>query len=65
MDLVCLDDLQSISQLDSWEQAIFNLYNLLKDKPNSLIISGKRSSRKFKRFRRRCFTLKQRRSVSP
>jgi DnaA family protein len=40
MDLVCLDDLQSISHLDSWELAIFNLYNLLKDNKIPLLLAA-------------------------
>lgn len=31
MDLVCLDDVQIISGIETWEHAIFNLYNILKD----------------------------------
>jgi DnaA family protein len=40
MDLVCLDDLQSISHIESWEQAIFNLYNLLKDNQIPLLLAA-------------------------
>ncbi len=40
MDLVCLDDLQSISHIDSWEHAIFSLYNTLKDNNIPLLLAA-------------------------
>lgn len=40
MDLVCLDDLHSISRTDSWEQAIFSLYNTLKDNNTPLLVAA-------------------------
>jgi len=40
MDLVCLDDLQTIAGIDSWEHAIFNLYHLLSENNIPLLLAA-------------------------
>ena len=40
MDLVCLDDVQSTARLDAWEQALFYLFNQLRDAGRRLLVSG-------------------------
>lgn len=40
LDLVCLDDIQLISGKSDWEEAIFNLFNQLKQTGGRLIISS-------------------------
>ncbi len=40
LDLVCIDDLQAIAGEPAWELAIFNLFNLCRDKQRHILISG-------------------------
>lgn len=40
MTLVCLDDLQAVSGDPEWEQALFHLYNRLRDSGNRLIAAA-------------------------
>jgi DnaA family protein len=40
LDLVCLDDLQTIAGQTTWEQALFRLFNQLRDKDSSLLVSA-------------------------
>jgi DnaA family protein len=40
MDLVCLDDVQTIAGIDSWEHAIFNLYHVLNDNKIPLLLAA-------------------------
>ncbi len=43
LDLVCLDDLQTIVGQPKWEQALFHLFNQLRDHDSSLLVSADRS----------------------
>lgn len=43
LDLVCLDDVHLIAGKKEWEQALFHLFNRLRDKGNSLIVSAEQS----------------------
>lgn len=43
MTLVCIDDVQAISGQASWERAIFNLFNLLREQGGRLVITGNAS----------------------
>ncbi|KTD76281.1 DnaA regulatory inactivator Hda [Legionella waltersii] len=36
--LICIDDIQTIAQQDAWEEALFHLYNKIRDNENSLFI---------------------------
>lgn len=40
MDLVCLDDMQSIAELVYWEEAVFHLFNRLCEQGNRIVIAG-------------------------
>jgi DnaA-homolog protein len=40
--LVCLDDLECIAGNNTWEQAIFNLFNLLRERGVQLLVSANR-----------------------
>jgi len=40
MDLVCFDDMQSIAGLSDWEDALFCLFNQLRETNTPLLISG-------------------------
>lgn len=40
MSLVCLDELQAIAGKEEWEQALFHLYNRLRDSGNRLIAAA-------------------------
>jgi DnaA-homolog protein len=40
MDLVCVDDIQIIAGVETWEQAVFSLYNLLKDNKIPLLLAA-------------------------
>ncbi len=40
LDLVCLDDVQSIAGMKDWEQALFTLFNQLHESHTPLLISG-------------------------
>ena len=42
-DLVCLDDLQVIAGKPHWEQALFHLFNQLRDRNAALLVSADRS----------------------
>lgn len=44
LDLVCIDDVESIIGQLEWQQGLTWLYNELKDNKHSLIISGNKSS---------------------
>jgi len=44
LDLVCLDDIQSIAGKDDWETAIFNLFNQLRHQQKSLLISANQNT---------------------
>jgi DnaA family protein len=37
-DIVCIDDIQMISQKPLWEEAVFHLFNRIRDKKNTLLI---------------------------
>lgn len=37
-DIVCIDDIQMIAQKPLWEEAIFHLYNRIRDKKTTLLI---------------------------
>lgn len=39
-DLVCLDDLQQVAGDAAWEQALFHLYNRLRDSGRQLLVSA-------------------------
>lgn len=43
MDLVALDDIDAIAGKAEWEQAVFALYNALRDAGRSLLVAAKRS----------------------
>ena len=38
--LVCLDNIQAIAGQPSWEEAVFHLYNRLRDQRHSLVVSA-------------------------
>lgn len=40
MGLVCLDNLQAVAGNDDWEQALFHLYNRLRESGNHLLAAG-------------------------
>lgn len=40
LDIVCLDNVEQISENEEWEQALFNFYNLHRDGNKKLIISA-------------------------
>lgn len=40
--LVCLDDLEQVAGQPTWERAIFNLFNLLRENKGQLIVSADR-----------------------
>jgi DnaA family protein len=40
-DLVCLDDLESVAGDEKWEQALFDLFNRLRDAGHGFIISAR------------------------
>lgn len=40
MQLVCLDNLDAVAGDEAWEQALFHLYNRLRDSGNRLIAAG-------------------------
>ena len=42
-NLVCLDDVQQITRLPDWEQALFNLFNCLRDRGAQLLVTADRS----------------------
>lgn len=39
-DVVCVDDIDSICGIKSWEQSLFHLYNQIKDMGNTLLIAS-------------------------
>lgn len=41
LDLVCIDDLDIIAGQDKWETALFNLFNLIRDRGGRLLISAR------------------------
>lgn len=41
MDLVCLDDIEQIAGDSAWEQALFNLFNRLREMHRSLLVSAR------------------------
>jgi DnaA family protein len=43
MQLVCIDEVDSIAGNGSWEQALFHLYNRLRDSGNRLVVAGRAS----------------------
>ena len=43
IDLICLDDIQYISGEESWQQAVFDLYNRVSEQNKKLIITGDKS----------------------
>ena len=43
LDLVCMDDLDTIAGKENWEQAVFHLFNRLHEQGKPLIISAKSS----------------------
>lgn len=42
MQLVCLDDVQAIAANPAWEQAVFNLFNRVRDAGCTLLVAGNR-----------------------
>ncbi|WP_448548609.1 DnaA inactivator Hda [Thalassotalea fusca] len=40
MDLVCLDDIHCVAGDDSWQRAIFDLYNRISERNKCLLITG-------------------------
>ena len=40
LDLVCLDDVQALAGLDSWERGLFDLFNRLRDAGGTLLVAG-------------------------
>ena len=44
-DLVCLDGLDAVARQPTWEQALFRLYNRLRDRHAGLVISGRQNPR--------------------
>lgn len=40
LDLVCIDDLQRVAGITHWEQALFHLFNRLRDNARSLVIAA-------------------------
>lgn len=42
LDLVCVDDIDAIANNSTWEQALFHLYNRIKQTATPLIITGGR-----------------------
>ena len=44
--LVCIDDVDSIAGKPHWEQAVFALYNRMRDRGHTLVVSGESSPRK-------------------
>jgi DnaA family protein len=42
MDLVCVDDIQMVAGKPPWEQALFHLYNRLRDGGARMMVSGDR-----------------------
>jgi len=40
INLICLDDVDSISGLANWEEALFHLYNRIRDSGSRLIVSA-------------------------
>lgn len=40
LDLVCVDDIDAVANNGTWEQALFHLYNRIKQSATSLIITG-------------------------
>ncbi len=43
-DLICLDDVENIAEQADWEQALFNLFNRVRDNHKQLRISGNASA---------------------
>lgn len=43
MQLVCIDEVDSIVGSTAWEQALFHLYNRLRDSGNRLVVAGQAS----------------------
>jgi DnaA family protein len=43
MDLVCLDDIQEVAGQGDWEEALFHLFNRLRDKGAVLLVTADRS----------------------
>jgi DnaA family protein len=43
MDLVCLDDIQLVAGNEEWEQALFHLFNRIRERNGRLIIAADRS----------------------
>lgn len=40
MSLVCLDDVQAVAGIADWEEALFHLYNRLRDSGSALLAAG-------------------------
>ena len=47
-DLVCLDDIEQIAGKPEWEEALFHLYNRIRDQKGRLLISGNSSLSRLK-----------------
>lgn len=45
IDIACLDDIDAIVGEATWELALFNLYNRLRDQPGSLFMTGSKGCR--------------------
>ncbi len=43
IDLICLDDIQLITEQTQWQQAVFDLYNRVSEHNKKLIITGDKS----------------------
>lgn len=40
LDVVCIDDVQSIAGVDEWEAALFNFYNRIRDAGGALVVAA-------------------------
>jgi DnaA family protein len=43
LDLVCLDDLEAVAGNPDWEQALFHLFNRLRDENHQLLVAARNS----------------------
>jgi DnaA family protein len=45
LDLICLDDIQALAEKANWEEALFHLFNRMRDSQKRLIVSADNSAR--------------------